>query len=218
MNGLAQSDILIDICTQRDYLSPGGALRACNADEVARNVKHLMALARWAHTPTLSCVDVHRADEMRGVAHPHCIVGTLGQKKIGCTLMPNHTVIDCDNRLCVPLDVLSHYQQAILSKHHRDPFTNPKLDRLLTEMPAGRFVIFGVGLEGSLKLLVLGLLLRGRRVALVHDACAYWNASDAEMALRQLAAKGCEILNTSQWVTLSRATQSSPRRRNRPAA
>ncbi|TWT45990.1 nicotinamidase/pyrazinamidase [Phycisphaerae bacterium RAS1] len=216
MNSLASSDVLIDICTQRDYLSPGGACLASNADDVARNVRHLMALARWAHAPTLSCVDVHRVDEMRGLPRPHCIVGTLGQKKLGCTMLPDHAVIDCDNRLCVPLDVLALHQQVILSKHHRDPFTNPKFDRLLTEMPAGRFIIFGVALEASLKLLSLGLLLRGRRVALIHDACAYWNASDADMAIRQLAAKGCDILSTSQWVTQSRAAQS--RRRKRPAA
>jgi nicotinamidase-related amidase len=97
-------------------------------------------------------------------------------------------------------------QQLIFIKTHRDPFTNPKLDRLLTEMPAERFVLFGAGLECSLRLLALGLLLRGRRVAVAHDACGYWHTEEADMTLRQLAAKGCEIIATRQLIEQSLST------------
>jgi nicotinamidase-related amidase len=199
------SDVFLDVCTQRDYLSPDGARRIVNADRITTNIKHLMALARWARLPTLSCVDACRPHEVRGVPHPFCVLGTLGQQKIPCSLLPDRVVIESDNCLCVSLDLLLQHQQAILVKGHRDPFTNPKLDRLLTEMPTRRYVVFGVSLETSIRPLVLGLLLRRRHVTLVPDACGYWNYNEAEMTLRQLAAKGCQMLTTQQMVSLKRA-------------
>jgi nicotinamidase-related amidase len=205
-------DVLLDVCTQRDYLSPDGARRSVNADLILPNIKHLMALARWAKVPTLSCVDGCRPNAVRGLPNPHCVIGTGGQQKIAFSLLPNRITIESDNCLCVSLDVLKRHQQAILTKQHRDPFSNPKLDRLLTEMPTRRFLVFGVSLESSIRLLVLGLLLRHRRVALIHDACGYWSLSEADMSLRQLAAKGCELL-TAQEVIRSKLSQLKRRRR-----
>ncbi|MEW6253272.1 MAG: isochorismatase family protein [Planctomycetota bacterium] len=200
-----RSDVFVDMCTQRDYLDPAGGRPALNAHLLVPNVKHLMAFARWAKVAAISCVDARRPDDVRGLPEQICVLGTPGQQKLACTLLPNHVRIDSDNCLCVALDLLHRHQQAILGKEHRDPFTNPKLDRLLTEMPARRFVVFGVALEASVRLLVLGLLLRRRSVALIHDACGWWNAEDGGMALRQLAAKGCEILSTQQWLEAAAA-------------
>ncbi len=191
------ADVFVDVCTQRDYLSPCGRHRTLNADPVLCGVKHLMAFARWAKVPILSCVDAQRADATCSVRNGFCLLGTLGQQKVSYSVLPDHVLIESDNRLCVPLDVLQQHQQAILVKQHRDPFTNPKLDRLLTEMPAQRYFVFGVALESSVRLLVLGLLLRHRRVSVVHDCCGFWNPGEADMALRQLAAKGCELVSTS---------------------
>ncbi len=214
---LRKSDVYLDICTQRDYLAPDGSCTSANAEQVLTNIKHVMAFARWAKVPTLSCVDVRRPDDVRGLPRPNCVVGTPGQRKVTCSVLPDRVVIDSDNCLCVPLDLLERHQQAILTKQHTDPFTNPKLDRLLTEMPSRRFVVFGVSLETSLRLLVLGLLLRQRRVALVRDACGYWSAAEADMALRQLEAKGCELITTPQIVETAvseRLRRAVPARRN----
>jgi nicotinamidase-related amidase len=196
-------DVFVDMCTQRDYLACDGASPSLNAPQITPNLKHLMAYARWARVPTLSCVDVRRPGDVRGLPSSQCVLGTPGQQKLAFTLLPDRVSIDSDNCLCVSLDVLQQHQQAILSKEHRDPFTNPKLDRLLTELPIRRFVVFGVSIETSVRLLALGLLLRHRRVAVVYDACGWWNVEDGEMALRQLAAKDCELLTTRQLVESS---------------
>lgn len=200
MSAMRRADVFVDMCTQRDYLVPDGAHPSLNANQILPNLKHVMAFARWARVPTLSCVDARRPNDVRGLPHPHCVLGTPGQRKVPFSLLPDHVAIDSDNCLCISLDVLQAHQQAILAKEHRDPFTNPKLDRLLTELPIRRFVVFGVSLETSVRLLALGLLLRHRRVSVVYDACGYWNAEDGAMALRQLAAKGCDLLNTQQLV------------------
>jgi nicotinamidase-related amidase len=190
-----------------------GARPTANAGAVLENVKHLMAFARWAKIPTISCVDARRPDAVRGVPHPHCVLGTPGQRKITFSVLPDHVTIESDNVLCISLEILQQHQQAILIKQHRDPFTNPKLDRLLTEMPTQRFTVFGVAMEASIRLLVLGLLLRHRQATVIHDACGFWSPSEADMALRQLAAKGCEIRSTAE-IIRERLAQLSARARN----
>lgn len=196
MGNVRKVDVFIDVCTQRDYLMPDGARPSSNALQITPNIKRLMALARWGHIPTISCVDARRPDEVRGLTQVDCVLGTNGQRKVPYTLLPDHVLVNSDNCLCVSLDLLQQHQQAILAKHHRDPFTNPKLDRLLTEMPIRRFVIFGVSLESSIRLLALGLMLRHRKVTVLHDACGWWDAEEGDMTLRQLAAKGCTLVAT----------------------
>jgi nicotinamidase-related amidase len=207
------ADVFVDVCTQRDYLNLDGACPAANARAVQKNIKHLMAFARWAKIPTISCVDARRPDAVRGIPHPHCVLGTPGQRKITFSVLPDHVTIESDNVLCISLEILQQHQQAILIKQHRDPFTNPKLARLRTDMPTQHFTVFGVALEASIRLLVLGLILRHRRATLIHDACGFWSLNEADMALRQLAAKGCEIRSTHE-VIRERLAQLSARARS----
>ncbi len=208
-----KTDIFVDVCTQQDYLAPDGARPALNAARVVPNLKHLVALARWGHVPMLSCVEARRADDVRGLANADCVVGTVGQRKLPFTLLPDRVLMDSDNCLCVALDVLQQHPQVILTKEHRDPFTNPKLDRLLTETPARRLILFGVSLETSIRLLALGLMLRHRCVAVVHDACAWWDRDQGEMALRQLAAKSCDLVSTHELIRSALAQFASGGRR-----
>lgn len=199
MNRRKQLDVLLDVCTQRDYLTPDGARPTRNAGQTLVNLKRIMALARWAKVPTLSCIDLRRPGEVC-TDKPVCVEGTRGQEKISFSLLPDHVTIEPDNCLSVPLDVLDAHQQVIVAKGSRDPFANPKLDRLLTEMPAPRFVLFGVALEETIRQLALGLMLRHREIVVVVDACAYWDDREAAMVQRQLSAKGCAMLTTQQFL------------------
>jgi hypothetical protein len=130
------------------------------------------------------------------------------------TLLSDHVVVECDNGLWAPLDILERHQQAIFVKVHKDPFTNPKLERLFTEMPARRFVVLGMPLESSLRLLVLGLLRRNRRVVIVEDSCGYFESTAAALVLRQLNVKGAE-LRTAETYTSEAASCLNPPARSR---
>jgi nicotinamidase-related amidase len=196
------SEVFVDVCTQRDYLSPEGARPVANLAALRRNLRQLMALARWAKIPTISCVETHHSSDVANRCSADCICGTRGHRKPNFTLLPGHAVIESDNCPCIGLDVLEQHQQIILAKTHRDPFTNPKFDRLLTELAAHRFVLFGVSLEETIRLLTLGLLLRHRKAVVVYDACGYWDVDEAQMTLRQLQAKSCELVTTHQFVQL----------------
>lgn len=197
---LGKSDIFIDLCVQREYLDAGSPARCENADRIVNNIKHLMAFARLLKVPTLSCIDVDRGNRIGGefttiphLASPHLHKPTYA-------LLHDHVTCESDNCLSVSLDLLENVQQAIFTKVHHDPFTNPKLERLLTEMPARRFVIFGLPLESSIRLTVLGLMRRRRNVAIVADACGWLHREEGEMALRQLSVKGCEMLSVNSYL------------------
>ncbi|MEP0846628.1 MAG: isochorismatase family protein [Phycisphaerae bacterium] len=193
-------DVIFDMCVQREYLSPDSPYCCTNAGQIFRNLKRLMAYARWSKTPILSCVDVDCANRigeqfvaLRGAEAPV-------RQRYAFGLVPGYEVVESDNSLCVALDILSQHPQVIFTKVHRDPYTNPKLDRLLTEMPARRFVIFGLPLESSVRMLALGLVRRNRRVVVIDDACGYWNAQEAAMVIRKLLVKGCEVTSTVGYI------------------
>jgi len=216
MTKLGQRDVFVDLCVQKAYLHELSSQRCRNAQQVTHSVKHVMAFARLAKVPVLSCLDTCCGNRIGNGFVSVAADGRPREQKTAFTLMPRHIIFESDNSLCVPLDVLYHFQQAVFTKVHRDPFTNPKFDRLLTEMPARRFVVFGIPLETSLRMLVLGLLRRKRRVVVLEDACGYWNRQEADMVLRQLDVKGCEITVTNEYLAQAFA-RLLPRARIRPS-
>lgn len=197
---LSRSDVFVDMCVQRDYFAPDGVRRCRNAESALKAIKHVIALARWARVPLISCVDTRRYNEIG----EECVISgdpaAPETRKFPWTLMPNRAVVQSDNCLCVPLDLLKRQHQTIFTKYHRDPYTNPKLDRLLTEVPVGRYVVFGAVLELSLRILVLGLVRRNRQVVVIDNACGFWSQDEAAMVLRQFAVKGCTLISAERFV------------------
>jgi len=212
MHATAERDVFVELCLQSEYVGDGRPAPGCiNAGRVVRSAKRLMALARMLGTPILSCVDMAHPSQMgRDIVDVRRNGNPLAHK-LPFSLLPRHVLVESDNCLGVALDVLERYQQAVFTKVHRDPFTNPKLDRLLTEMPARRFIVFGLPLESSVRMLALGLLRRNRNVAIVRDACGAWSEQEAEMALRQLGVKGCELLDCHAYVHQRLADRSQRR-------
>ena len=80
------------------------------------------------------------------------------------------------------VDLFASYQQVIFWKRTDDLLSNPKADRLLTQAPINEFLLFGVGLETSIKALALALVARSKKVTIVQDACGYWSAGTADQA------------------------------------
>ncbi len=209
-----RQDVIVQVGVQRDYLTRSET-RCSNADSIIPHIRRLMAYARRLHVPVISCLDAYPMRNGKPLPVP---VGWNGPGRLrdcvpGYGVMPDHVVIEGDNCLCVALDLLRKHHQAILVKQQPDPYSNPKLDRLLTEMPARRFVVCGAPLETAVRMLVLGLIRRRRRVILLHDACGYYKADDAAMTLRQLDVKGCKIVTTARY--LEHVLRPRPRRLRR---
>jgi len=181
--------ILLDIDTQRDFLDRSGAFPILDRQSLLNNLRKVFVLARSYHVPIISSLDTHRPDDWFRGLPKHCIEGSSGYKKVALTIMRNHTVIDANNTLDLPPDLLSNYRQILLRKRTPDFLENPKADRLLSHLSPELFILFGVGMELTIRSLALALIARGKQVACIPEACGYWNETDADLAQRLIAAK-----------------------------
>jgi nicotinamidase-related amidase len=189
--------VVIDVNTQRDFLSSDGVLPIKDRQNVLDRIKELIEWAKEYRLPVISLIDTHRPNGqyIRSPLFP-CIEGTLGQQKMPFTLLPKRYTLEHDASLALPENLLENYLQIVIHKRTNDVFTNPKADRLFSWLQTKRFVIFGVGAERAVKSLVLGLLSRGQQPIVIPDACGCWDEEAAGLALRQVEAKGTVILNS----------------------
>ena len=189
---------IIDLNTQFDYLDTSGALPVANLDELLPKLRRIMVWARGNRIPVISSIEAHRPDETGYGTFVHCVEGTDGQQKLPFTLLHRRILVEVDNTLSLPWENLGRYRQVIFRKRTHDFFSNPKVDRMLSELAAREYIIIGVGVEQSIKTLVLGLLSRRKRVTVIADACGYWNPGDCYLSLRQIEAKGARVIMVDQ--------------------
>ncbi len=186
--------IVVDMNTQCDFLLPNGALPVANRSEVIPNIRRIMNWVRIQRIPVISSLECHRPGETFNGFPAHCVDRTHGQKKLPFTLMPRRIVLHGDNTLDLPHEPLRRYQQVIFTKRNQDFLSNPKADRLINATLSRYMIVFGVLAEQCVKSAALAFLARRRHVAVVTDACGFWCASDAELAFRQMAAKGAVLV------------------------
>ena len=196
-------NLLIDVDTQKDFLLPTG--RACvrNQAEVLTNIRRVMAWARRGKVPVISTAEVYPNNNGCS-AISYCLDGTEGQKKVSCTLLNGRISFPADNKNALPADVLLAYRQVILHKRCIDPFDEPRIDRLLSEVEADEFILIGAGTEYAVRATALGLLHRGKKVSIIVDALGSHNQRKARLALRVMKAKGAKLIMTKDVAGISR--------------
>jgi nicotinamidase-related amidase len=192
--------VLVDVCTQHDYLDPQAILQVANQETLLANLKGVFHWVREWDVAVVSLVESHRPSEPANGFPLHCIDGTRGQEKLPFTIVRPSVVVENDNYLSLPPDLKKKHRQLIFRKRNRDILSNPKADRFLTTHLADEFIIVGVGLERSIRSLALGLLSRHKPVTVVSDACGYWSGGDGDLALLQLGAKGIRLVTTAELV------------------
>lgn len=207
--------VLVDVCTQRDFLDAGGILQVSNHQALIANLRRVFNWVKLAGLGVVSSMESHRPMEVPAGFPLHCVDNTPGQKRPAFALLEPSCLVEVDNYLSLPPDLTTDYRQIIFRKRSRDVLGNPKADRFLTQMAGDEVIICGVGFERAIKSLALGLLARHKKVTVVVDACGYWSAADAELSLRQLAAKGIQLVTTDELVVPP--VVASPRPRTRVA-
>lgn len=158
--------VFFDIDTQLDFVSPSGALYVPGAEALIPRIAELNR--RGAETGiVISTTDAHAENdpEFRDWP-PHCVAGTLGQRKPEELLLPNRVVVPTipGSYDCVGA------QQVILEKQQLDCFTNPNLPAVLEALDADHYVVYGVVTEFCVRCASMGLLKTGKPVTLVTDA------------------------------------------------
>ena len=189
--------ILIDINTQRDFLLAEGKACIRNHKRVLANVRRVMAWARHRKVTIISTCEVY--PNHNGTSDvDYCLDGTNGQKKIPYTLLSNRVSFAADGNTDLPGDLLRRYRQIILHKRCHNAFDEPRIDRLLSEVRAGEFILIGTSAEGAVEAIALGLLQRGRKVSVIIDAVGSRNNKEAKLAFRKIKAKGGRLIETKK--------------------
>ncbi len=195
--------VLVDINTQRDFFLADGAVCIRNHRRVLAHIRRIMAWARARNISIVSTCEVYPEGNGHNGDLRYCIDGTSGQLKIGYTLMRNRASFPADGSTDLPRDMLRRYQQIILHKRCVDPFEEPRIDRLLSEVCAAEFILIGACAEGAVKAAALGLLQREKKVSVVVDAVGYHDNRDAKMAFRKMEAKGAKLIETRRIAGIS---------------
>jgi nicotinamidase-related amidase len=197
--------ILIDVNTQRDFFLAEGNTCIRNHRRILSNVRRMMAWAKHNDIPVISTCEVY--PNHNGISEPgYCIDGTEGQKKIRYTLLNNRINFPADGSTDFSADILRQYRQIVLHKRCVDPFNEPRIERLLSEVRADNFVLIGASAEGAVKAMALGLLQRGKKVSVVTDAVGLLNKREAKLAFRKMRAKGAKLIETKKLAGVSHLT------------
>jgi nicotinamidase/pyrazinamidase len=161
--------VFFDVDTQLDFLVPAGALYVPGAERILPALARLNRHAKERAIPLISTVDAHsETDPEFQTWPPHCVLGAQGQRK--------------------PAELLQG--QLLLEKQSLDCFTVPKLAGMLSEIGAGRAVVYGVVTEICVRYAAWGLLDLGYRVEWVTDACCSLSPSAGQETFTAFTARG----------------------------
>jgi nicotinamidase-related amidase len=187
--------LLIDIDTQNDFLLPTGSACIRNQAEVLANIRRIMVWARRENIPVISTAEVYPNNNGCSEIN-YCLDGTDGQRKVPCTLFRERVSFPADDKNALPADILLAYKQVILNKRCIDPFDEPRIERLLSEVQADEFVLIGAGTEDAVRATAIGLLQRSKKVSIIVDALGSHNTREAKLALGKMKAKGAKLIKT----------------------
>jgi nicotinamidase/pyrazinamidase len=200
---VSRSVIFWDVDTQADFMLPGGKLYVPGAEKLIPNLKRLTDAARQGRVFIIGDACTHTPDDPEFAQFaPHCIRGTPGAEIIPETRTEKVLFVPNRASAAIPAN-LSEFQQVILEKQTLDVFDNPNTEKILgrvsgfTDADAEIFV-FGVVTEYCVRLAAKGLLNRGRRVALVHDAIETLNAEDGRKTIEELTSMGARLVTTEE--------------------
>ena len=179
--------VFVDVDTQLDFLFPAGALYVPGAERIIPALAQLNHHAEARAMPLLSTADAHAENDPEFAAWPpHCVAGTLGQRKPVATLLESRVVIP-NRDIKAPLDNASQY---ILEKQTIDLFETKTVRRVLDWLRADRFVVYGVVTEICVISAVRGLLGPIKQVAVVADAIQALSSEKAAQAFEEIRRLG----------------------------
>lgn len=207
-----------EVDAQADFMLSGGALYVPAAEKIIPNLNRLVDQARQSRVLLISSADAHQPDDPEFQQWPpHCVKGTPGAELIPEARAARLLVIPNQRDFVFPVDLSSH-QQILLEKNTLDVFDNPNTDKLLARLNASsesnaehhlHALVFGVVTEYCVLHAVDGLLRRGHRVSIVHDAIQSLDAGKGCGILGDLQSRGAQLVTTEQ--ALSHIPNGTPR-------
>lgn len=191
--------VFVDIDTQFDFMNPKGTLYVPDAEDIVDNIKKLFVYAKEHKIKILSSTDAHTVDDPEfKLFPPHCVKDTPGNQKIDASTCKDNIVIE-NIEQDITESMLDH-EQIIIEKQSHDVFDNMNIDKVIIQLAASDYVVFGVATDYCVKLAVFGLLRRGYKVILVTDAVKAITKEGEEKALKAMKDAGAVFITTEDIV------------------
>jgi nicotinamidase/pyrazinamidase len=189
--------VLWEVDTQADFMLPGGKLYVPGAEKLLPNIGKLTDAARKNHAFLVSHGCYHAPDDPEFQTFPpHCVKGTPGSDFVGEALTDK--VARVPNKTALPEDLWQH-KQVLLEKQTLDIFESSHAHELVSRFPKDtEFLVFGVVTEYCVRLAAKGLLERGRRVSVIHDAIETLNPEAGRQTLAELQQLGAKLITTEE--------------------
>jgi len=193
--------IFVDIDTQFDFMNPNGALYVPDAKDIIDNIKKLFDYAKEHEIRILSSTDAHKVDDPEFKLFPsHCVKDTPGNQKIETSTCKDNIIIE-NAEQDITESMLNH-DQIVIGKQSHDIFDNTNIDKVIIQLHASDYVVFGVATDYCVKLAVLGLLRRGYKVTLVTDAIKATTQKGETKALKEMKEAGAVFITTERIVAM----------------
>lgn len=201
---------LLDVEVQRDFFVPTGSVYTPEADLARSNIYALFDGAKRNEWPILSTVLRVPPGRPGPLAdRPHCLEGTPGERKLSRTLVQPLLNLGLLNSTDLPADLFERYRQVIFEKRNPDIFLHARAERLLSELPGGRFILCGAGVAHGVVQAAVGLRMRGFEVVLATDAVLGLDDPAVGMAYRRMMAKGVQFLRTREILSPPRSDRAA---------
>ena len=189
--------VFVDIDTQYDFISAGGALSVPGAEDIRRNLRVLTNHALENGVKIIASADAHAPDDKEfEVFPPHCVRGTPGQKRVEETSVANTRVIENGASETPPHEMVSGADLVLLEKQTYDVFTNPNTTEIFQAANADEHIVYGVATDYCVKAAVCGLLDRGHNVIVVEDAIAAVDENAGNDAIALMKRQGAIFKKT----------------------
>lgn len=189
-----EKTIFIDIDTQNDFILNGGALTA-KAEDIIPALRRITEFAASNGIPILASQDTHTPDDPEFADFPpHCVKGTKGYAKINETTLPAAIRISMKPEAHDWKEETDSHKQMIFEKNNLDIFTNPNFEKAVMESGADKYVVYGIATEYCVKIVVMGLLKRGKKTAVVTDVIKAIDKTAGKTALDEMAAAGAQLV------------------------
>jgi nicotinamidase/pyrazinamidase len=187
--------VFVDIDTQFDFMDPHGNLYVPGAENIIDNIKALFDYAKEHKIKILSSIDAHTVDDPEFNLFPaHCVKGTPGNQKIAASMCNDNITIE--NREQEIIESIMDHEQIIVESQTFDIFESINTDKIIKQLDAQSFVVFGVATDYCVRAAVLGLLKRGYNVSLVTDATKSITKEGNEKSLNQMKDAGAVFTTT----------------------
>ena len=188
--------VFVDIDTQFDFMDSRGNLYVPGAEDIIDNIKKLFDYAKEHKIKILSSIDAHTVDDPEFNLFPaHCVKGTPGNQKIAASMCNDNITIE--NREQEIIESIMDHEQIIVESQTFDIFESINTDKIIKQLDAQSFVVFGVATDYCVRAAVLGLLKRGYNVSLVTDATKAITKKGEGKTLNQMKDTGAVFTTTN---------------------